>query len=345
MTSIAELDHQINPQAIAEILRQELHSLKLEAVTIDAEIVDSNLDLQIRSNSAIDKEKLLTLIHGELQNLQIESLAKFRIHCWRKSEMAEPRLLWSEQFMLHPIEVVPQNLATDADGSRLPEPQLSKNSVLQSAISQISSHNPKMQQHLMELQQDQVSHSDRPDQSLIADQSAETKPSPNFQGRSRNVNLSSTVDLDHSYWHLVLVGLSIVLVGLGIGAVVRTLTTKNVAADTVDTKILPPPMVKQPPAIAAPPTPLTTIAPSSPMPQPELQPISSAVTLSKFNLVENGMTIEQVERIFGVTGKVIAENNSGEAVGKVYSWRNPEGSNAIIEFKNGQVVAKAQAGL
>jgi hypothetical protein len=32
-------------------------------------------------------------------------------------------------------------------------------------------------------------------------------------------------------------------------------------------------------------------------------------------------------------------------VGKVYSWKNPQGSNAIIEFKDGQVVAKAQAGL
>jgi hypothetical protein len=42
---------------------------------------------------------------------------------------------------------------------------------------------------------------------------------------------------------------------------------------------------------------------------------------------------------------VIAENTSNNAIGQVYSWKNPQGSNAIIEFKDGQVVAKAQAGL
>lgn len=336
MTLIAELDHQLNPQAIAEILRQELQSLNLEDVTVTAAIVDSNLDLQIRSHSAIDKEKLLTLIHDRLQGLSIESLAKFRIHCWRNSEMAESRWLWSEQFMLKNLEVVPQDMAADVNGARSPEPQLSKNSVLQSAISQIASTNPKMQQQLLALQQQNASNSDRLDQSPIADQSIDTKPSPNFQGAARNVNLSS--DTPQSYWYLVLVGLSIVLIGLGIGAVVRTLTTKTMVA----TQVLPASVVKQPSAIAEPSTPLEA---PSPMPIAESSPVSPIVTLSKFNLVENGMTIEQVEQIFGVTGKVIAETSSDESVGRVYSWRNPEGSNAIIEFKNGQVVAKAQAGL
>lgn len=339
MTLIAELDHQLNPQAIAEILRQELQSLNLEDVTVAAAIVDSNLDLQIRSNSAIDKEKLLTLIHGRLQGLSIESLAKFRIHCWRNSEMAESRWLWSEQFMLKTLEVVPQDMAADVNGARSPEPQLSKNSVLQSAISQIASTNPKMQQQLLALQQENVSNSDRLDRSPIAEQSIDTKPSPNFQGDTRNVNFSS--DTAQSYWYLVLVGLSIVLIGLGIGAVVRTLTTKT----TVATQGLPASVVTLPSAIAEPSTPLEAPVSASPMPLAESSPVSPIVTLSKFNLVENGMTIEQVEQIFGVTGKVIAETSSDESVGRVYSWRNPEGSNAIIEFKNGQVVAKAQAGL
>ena len=57
------------------------------------------------------------------------------------------------------------------------------------------------------------------------------------------------------------------------------------------------------------------------------------------------MTLEQVEKIIEVSGKVIAENTINDSVGKVYSWKNPQGRNAIIEFKNGQVVAKAQAGL
>jgi hypothetical protein len=239
--------------------------------------------------------------------------------------------------MLQPLEM-PQNLATDANSARSPEPQLSKNSVLQSAISQIANNNPKMQQQLLALQQEQVNHSDRQDLSLMASQSAETKPDPNLQVRNKDAKLSS--DIDRSYWHLVLVGLSIVLVGLGIGAVVRTLTMRNAIADT---KVVEPiPAVRQSLEAVE-----QTASPNSvsPMPLAETNPVIPMVTLSKFNLVENGMTIEQVEQIFGVAGKVIAETSSGESVGKVYSWRNPEGSNAIIEFKNGQVVAKAQAGL
>lgn len=340
MTLIAEPDHQLSPQAIAEILRQELYRLDLSDVTVDAEIVDSNLDLQIRSNSAIDKEKLLTLVRSGLQSLQIESLAKFRIHCWRGSEIAEPRLLWSEQFMLQPLEM-PENLATDVNSSRSPEPQLSKNSVLQAAISQIANNNPKMQQQLVALQQqEKISNSDRHASSLIASHSIETKPNPNLQTGNKNAKPSS--DIDHSYWHLVLAGLFIVLVGLGIGAVVRALTIRNAAIG--DTKVAPISVAKPPQANETPTLP-TSPTPSSPMPLAAENPVSPMVTLSKFNLVENGMTIEQVEKIFGVTGKVIAETSSGESVGKVYSWRNPEGSNAIIEFKNGQVVAKAQAGL
>jgi hypothetical protein len=57
------------------------------------------------------------------------------------------------------------------------------------------------------------------------------------------------------------------------------------------------------------------------------------------------MSIEQVERILGISGRIIAETNMLDTVGQVYSWKNADGSNAIVEFKDGQVVAKAQAGL
>lgn len=89
--------------------------------------------------------------------------------------------------------------------------------------------------------------------------------------------------------------------------------------------------------------PPTSIAPL--LPSPTLQEQEQVVTLEKFNRIQKGMTVEQVEKNFGVSGKVIAENNSGNSTGQVYSWKNPQGSNAIIEFKDGQVVAKAQAGL
>jgi hypothetical protein len=80
---------------------------------------------------------------------------------------------------------------------------------------------------------------------------------------------------------------------------------------------------------------------SSPLPSSAYQ----AVTLEKFNLIQKGMSIQQVEKILGISGKIIAETNNLDTVGQVYSWKNPDGSNAIVEFKDGQVVAKAQAGL
>jgi hypothetical protein len=79
---------------------------------------------------------------------------------------------------------------------------------------------------------------------------------------------------------------------------------------------------------------------SSPLPSS-----TQTVTLEKFNLIQKGMNIEQVEKILGISGKIIAETNNIDTVGQVYSWKNSDGSNAIIEFKDGQVVAKAQAGL
>ena len=385
MLSIAELAHQRDPKAIAEFIRQELQYLDPELLDIkhlvvEVAIVDSSLELQIRTDSAIDKEKLLTLVRHELQNLHIESVAKFRIHCWRNDEeIHEQRLLWTEQFMLEPPKLSPRLLSnasslqglemesdqtrspeTRSPETRLPEPQLSKNSVLQQAIAQMSPTNLKADKHLLANDLTEPSSIDGDlTNPVIALNSVDVK--------------KTRLAIDNNYWQLLLVGLSIVLLGLGIGALVKAITLKNNVdkiSETSPPNLLPAKsskpnasikgattqspaasQINEPSAIATkippkdnPTSSVISEIPISPSPM-VAQGDDTVITLEKFNRIQKGMTIEQVEKILGSSGKVIAENNSVDSVGQVYSWKNLQGSNAIVEFKDGQVVAKAQAGL
>ncbi len=382
MLSIAELTDQQDTEgmamAIAEIIRQELQPLEIDHLAVEVNIVDSSLELQIRTNSAVDKEKLLTLVCREFQNLRIESVTKFRVHCWRNDEeMHEQRLLWTEKFMLEPLELsLVQTLQPESDkvvspDMRSPEPQLSKHSVLQQAINKISPTNHKAQIDLLaaELAEQTLTNSNKTTNSSIVLSHVEEPPSS-------------------SYWQLLLVGLSIVLLGLGIGASVRAITiksvtekvpavstpsseadilvkstttknaTKSISSQSNETSVTNARDLTAKDSVKSDrsPSPEIAVTPNNPninnIPESQITVSSSGlsegeivVTIEKFNRIQKGMTIEQVEKILGASGKVIAENNSSDSIGKVYSWKNPQGSNALIEFKDGQVVAKAQAGL
>jgi len=420
-------DIEKDSEAIAEIVQHHLQRLNTENLEegigiadleVKATIDDSNLDLQIHTNSVLDKEKLLTLVRGELQNLHIESVAKVRVHCWRNDEEFEqtteelnaPTPLWTEQFMLEPSQLSKyQNLDLDLSAWRSPEtkipetkitetklpetrasePQLSKHSVLQQAIAQIAATSDHAKKHL-------DANDLPPIEELELDQNPIDRVNKDVR-RDANTSISALkmaseeqhqAEIDNNYWQLLLVGGSIVLLGLGIGAMVRATTLKNLtnkspvtASDAyllkapnnstnnatnnpvnekAPTAQIPTP--NDPLAIATSPSESSvnsSIKPSpyngleTPTPNTSELPIGSSplpsssqtVTLEKFNLIQKGMTIEQVEKILGLSGKIIAETNSIDTVGQVYSWKNSDGSNAIIEFKDGQVVAKAQAGL
>ncbi len=358
MLSIAELAHKQYPKAIAEMICQELQPLDMEKLDVAVDIIDSILEIQIRTDSAIDKEKLLTLVHSKLQNLHIESVAKFRIHCWRNDEESqEQQLLWTEQFMLDlpkSSRLLPPDIDPELDRHRSemrsPEPQLSKHSVLQQAIKKIAPNNAQAKKQLLAADLDQQDFANG--LTITANDLAK-------------VNRSQTQSSDSDYWQLLFVGLSIVALGLGIGASVRAVTSKAAIESSSSSSLATPSVEKQEAknTITTPKNiPIQTIQPSAATTQPtpktnpaSVEPIASLneqeqeqvaiITLEKFNRIQKGMTIEQVEKVFGTSGKVIAENNSSNSIGQVYSWKNPQGSNAIIEFKDGQVVAKAQAGL
>ena len=361
MISIAELAHQRDPEAIAEIIRQELQRLDSEQIAVEVAIADSGLELQIRTNSAIDKDKLLILVRSELQNLYIQSVAKVKIYCWRNDqEILEPRLLWTEQFTLEPVNPsLSGTLDPDSAQShiaRSPEPQLSKHSVLQQAINKISPTSHKAHKNLSATELPEQTSNNLTSSSIVLSTAGSQKP------KSAIAN---------NYWQLLLVGLSIVLMGLGIGAAVKAITVKNSteavssANPSINNDSLKNTLKNTPsqsigiPAASTKPSPTTNRSSSptalTPSQNPDesssisssntLQIDETVVTLEKFNRIQKGMTIDQVDKVFGASGKVIAENNSSDSIGKVYSWKNPQGSNAIIEFKDGQVVAKAQAGL
>lgn len=124
----------------------------------------------------------------------------------------------------------------------------------------------------------------------------------------------------------LLLGAAIVVLGLGAGIGIKLATSKVVTSTTQ------PPLA---PGLSDPNQ--TTATPSASE--------ADRITLAEFNQIQKGMTIRQVEEIIGAPGKLIAQSKIGSVNGEVYSWKNPHGSNAIIEFKNDRVVAKAQAGL
>jgi hypothetical protein len=361
MLSIAELAHKRYPKAIAKMLCQELQLLDIENLDVAVDIVDSSLEIQIRADSAIDKEKLLTLVHSKLQNLHIESVAKFRIHCWRNDEETqEQRLLWTEQFMLElpkssltpSPDIVPESDSKPLK-TRSPEPQLSKQSVLQNAIKKIAPSNSQAKKHLLAADLDH--------QALANGLTIKSTDKSTDLVKTNGPQLQLS---DSNYWQLLFVGLSIVALGLGIGASVRAITSKTAiesssapslttpsvenkeAKNTITTTKSTPSQTTQPSVTPTQSTPKANPSSvdqiASPPNELEQEPV---INLEKFNRIQKGMTLEQVEKVFGASGKVIAENNSSNSIGQVYSWKNPEGSNAIIEFKDGQVVAKAQAGL
>jgi hypothetical protein len=129
-------------------------------------------------------------------------------------------------------------------------------------------------------------------------------------------------------WQLLLLGLAIVTLGLAIGIVIRVFTAKSSVPIANNT-----------------PTASTTAAPAPIVTAEPIQPSEVKITLEKFNQIQKGMTLQEVQEIIGSPGKLIAESKLGDVSGQVYSWKNSQGSNAIIEFKNSKVVAKAQAGL
>lgn len=130
---------------------------------------------------------------------------------------------------------------------------------------------------------------------------------------------------------LLTVGLLVVILGLLLGLFVKLLTLKN-EPNSTEPKV--PVATNTDRALDSDPK-LASNYPNTP----------EKINRDRFNQIKKGMTLKQVEEVIGSSGKLIADSTTSEGTGQVYSWKNSQGSNAIVEFKNGKVVAKVQAGL
>jgi hypothetical protein len=69
------------------------------------------------------------------------------------------------------------------------------------------------------------------------------------------------------------------------------------------------------------------------------------VTLSEFNAIQSGMTLQQVQQVVRSSGTQISNLDTAGTSNWVYQWQNGDGSNMNVQFQNGVVIGKAQAGL
>jgi hypothetical protein len=70
------------------------------------------------------------------------------------------------------------------------------------------------------------------------------------------------------------------------------------------------------------------------------------ITMDEFNQIQNGLPLEQVEKIIGGKGELRSSVGDGQYKKDVYTWEgNSFGGNATVSFQGGRVMAKSQLGL
>jgi len=72
---------------------------------------------------------------------------------------------------------------------------------------------------------------------------------------------------------------------------------------------------------------------------------SDRVTAEQYSRVESGMSYTEVVALMGVPTEELSKSQIRGTTTVAYSWRNYDGSNALIMFQNGRVISKAQAQL
>lgn len=71
----------------------------------------------------------------------------------------------------------------------------------------------------------------------------------------------------------------------------------------------------------------------------------NVVTKDKFDQVQTGMSLDQVNQIMGESGALTSESSAGNVDTTIYMWDGAPGTNCTVSFQNGSVVLKTQFGL
>jgi hypothetical protein len=153
-------------------------------------------------------------------------------------------------------------------------------------------------------------------------------PNPSPDSKEPVIKRGMSKTYTHSSYPFAVIGVVIIGFGFIVGTFIRLISVVNLQTQ---------------PSLSGQPNPPVNST-NSPI-KPEISLSNDLITLAKFNQIQNGMTIQQIQELIGSEGKLLGSTNAGNISGKVYSWQNPQGSNAIVEFKNDQVVSKSQAGL
>jgi hypothetical protein len=155
------------------------------------------------------------------------------------------------------------------------------------------------------------------------------------QSKEPAIKLGMSKTYTNSSYPFVVIGVVIVGFGFIVGTFIRLISAVNIQPQiSLSGQSTPNPEVNP-----------SVNSPNNSPNKPEISPSNDVITLAKFNQIQNGMTIQQIQELIGTEGKLLASTNAGSTSGKVYWWQNHQGSNAIVEFKNDQVISKSQAGL
>lgn len=331
----SELNQQANAIAIAAAINKSLAPLD---ITVETAINDSSLILNLLSDQIQDQAKLMTIVRMEISALNVESITRVKVYGWRKNsdssadsstDSLKQMPSWHQEFILDPPV---KHSAKTSQGK--PEIQTSLPLPSQNG----SQNGSKEMQRQPDGKPFNPSHvRDNHGSAKLSNQYPSQYPNQSANRHSNNalqgaiaVNAKSAFIKPNSHQiQLLLVGVAIALLGLGMGICIKLLTAQPSDTSTSSTNSQS----------------STSNPETSPNKPSDDQSSEDNISLAEFQQIQKGMTLAQVQQIIGAPGKLIADSKVGSVTGKVYSWKNSMGSNAIVEFKNDVVVAKAQAGL
>jgi hypothetical protein len=91
---------------------------------------------------------------------------------------------------------------------------------------------------------------------------------------------------------------------------------------------------------------VSTKAAEPPTPPPAAAEDKRLITAEKFDAISEGMSLAQVNDIFGVDGDLKSTTNMGGNKTEMRQWANgDEGGRALITFRDGRVISRVQYGL
>jgi len=347
---ISEIDRQAHATEIGKTLAAAINqSLAHLEISVEASIDDSSLILNLTSDRAQDPVRLMELVSREVAALSVRSIARVKVYGWRtgldssEQDSSEQNLSkatpsWRQEFILSSFASDGRQSNSNFDRSNRSINRLSANKT----ETEDSQSDPKMINLDIERLKKELA---KGVGNKMIGKSNPLDPNPSLRfshdvttgiHETIAVNIKSLAQNSRpSQMRLLPIGAAIILLGLGLGICIKLLTAGNNSNIPSQSSSQTSNYQNQPsdlnPAIA--PQGSQTTSPSD------------DISLTEFQQIKKGMKLDQVQQIIGSSGRLIADSKVGNITGQVYSWKNSVGSNAIIEFKNGVVVAKAQAGL